>query len=365
MSENIQLIYLHNRKAAGTSFKSLMIDTFGTNNVYWKHSDLNKSDIISIENALIVGGHFNIENYFSNSDDSKEKYFISCVRNPIDRVKSLFNHHRTKDNWHDVVNGFDKNSLSNTLKNCKKFIDLIENEQCFMLSGKRDFNSVIEKLEEEKFIIGFQEKLDTFVNTFSKTFNIDSDVLPESNKAVGNSLEGTDLNNTELVTLISYLNEDLKLYEFIKQNIVYTNINDIVDLSSYVLEQEITSKSRSNVIIKSEIKKIDVKIGENISIPLEIINNNKFNIETNLKTRIFSSYHIYDMNNNLILWDGIRTNLPDVLLSNQQVNTKVKILPFNEKGKYIVKIGLLHETISWFESDNINHEISVEIDIKE
>jgi hypothetical protein len=361
----MKLVFLHNRKTAGTSFRVLIGDLIGTKHVYWKHSQLLESDRENVESSLVVGGHFDIENVRDYLPTKERALYLTCVREPISRVISLFNHHRTKDNWTGKKEGFDDISLSNTFHNCKYFRELIKNEQCFVISGKRDYKSVTEILLDEEFIIGTSENSDLFMEHVSKMLALGNVKLPNSNRAVGNIESGTEVNEELRIELESFLSEDFKLYEFVSsKKLVSTFKCEYPFLAPYKVQNSvISSTTRSKVEIFTAVLGLEVKLDTDFFVPIKVYNSNDIELPTYEENRIFASYHVFDSSYNLLSWDGVRSDLPSILKSKQHMNINVKIAAFSEPGEYLLKLGLLHETVSWFESDNPKHEIVVKVKV--
>jgi len=227
----MKLVFLHIRKSAGSSMRRAFENIFGANHVHWNHIKLKRSDFNS--NKTVLGGHLNYRDIDNISPESV--LYVSCVRHPITRVISLFHYHRTKDVWSADI-GFDGNSLYNTIVNCKQFRDLINNNQCFTLSGKRTFSGVLEAIHRDNFIIGTQENIDQFITKLSSKLCLDLDV-PKDNVAKGNVKQGAEITD-ELFELVYSLNsEDFILYEFIKSKGVLETANKEIDIKKLHVSQ--------------------------------------------------------------------------------------------------------------------------------
>lgn len=124
-----KIVYLHIRKCAGSSFRSLAQKNYGNEGVCWDHRP-NKKVSNYLDSDILLGGHFSYID-IAREYDNENVLFISSIRHPLDRIISLFNYHVFSDSWVGKFEGFDENSLSSTLNNCKEFSSLVYNNQCY------------------------------------------------------------------------------------------------------------------------------------------------------------------------------------------------------------------------------------------
>ena len=234
-----------------------------------------------------------------------------------------------------------------------------------MLSGQRNFNAAQKAIQSHNFIIGLSEKSKLFTAKISELLQLDDINLPNANRAVGDVELGTAISKTLYKELEFLLKDDMKLYDFIDSHSVYTSLTNSIPFaeleSNESLKNTVSSLTRSRVSISTDYKNVTVADVKEIFVPIQIKNQNDFDLFTNDKCRIFSSYHIFNMDGKLVHWDGVRSNLPVTLVAGKTVNNLVKVAMPTSLKVFKLRIGLLHETVSWFESDNPLHEIEIVI----
>lgn len=230
-----KLIYLHIEKSAGTSQRNLFKELIGQENIFWHSKDNTMSKYLGKRNVnqFLVGGHKYFDFY---QRYKKELVFTAVVRDPIDRVISLFNY----DKLHNIKalskHGFDPDSLKNTLKNSKVYREKINNTQCKYLSGSKKFLDVLQALDSSSFLVSDYNKLEVFNNFLSSKLNLNFKKTPHINKGQDNysmSL-GIDQETIELIELLT--EEDRKLYEHVVKHTIINTVkaNDWVDLKDEI-----------------------------------------------------------------------------------------------------------------------------------
>gem|GEM_PF-3849181 len=60
------------------------------------------------------------------------------------------------------------------------------------------------------------------------------------------------------------------------------------------------------------------------------------------------SYHWYDQSGNCVIWDGVRTELPQSIPPGGEVVVPVKVVAPSQPGTYTLKIDAVQEGIAWF-----------------
>lgn len=136
--ENSILVFLHITKTGGVSFDRVLKDAFG--NKYFRESQTKGTYLKDLKgkqkkNIKAISGHFK---YGAHSGFPSMPLYITCLRDPVDRIESLFNHISRKKN-HPL------NDKALELGLDKFCIDLAEGKlsahysQCEIISGKNDF----------------------------------------------------------------------------------------------------------------------------------------------------------------------------------------------------------------------------------
>ena len=65
------------------------------------------------------------------------------------------------------------------------------------------------------------------------------------------------------------------------------------------------------------------------------------------------SYHILNKNGEIILFDGTRSSLPDIIWPEESLSIPLTIVAPQSSGHYTVRIGLVQEGVGWFDDHNV------------
>src|SRR5690554_951697 len=65
------------------------------------------------------------------------------------------------------------------------------------------------------------------------------------------------------------------------------------------------------------------------------------------------SYHWYDLDKNVLVFEGRRTPLPNIIAPGQQqmINLHIDALP--QSGRYILQVTMVQEGVAWFEQQYV------------
>ena len=65
------------------------------------------------------------------------------------------------------------------------------------------------------------------------------------------------------------------------------------------------------------------------------------------------SYHWYDLDKNVLVFEGRRTPLPNIVAPGQQqmINLHIDALP--QSGRYILQVTMVQEGVAWFEQQYV------------
>ena len=66
------------------------------------------------------------------------------------------------------------------------------------------------------------------------------------------------------------------------------------------------------------------------------------------KDNIFASYHLYDSHNNLILFDGLRSELSEDIYPGETKTIPLQIETPGQPGEYILEVDFVQEQVQWF-----------------
>jgi hypothetical protein len=95
----------------------------------------------------------------------------------------------------------------------------------------------------------------------------------------------------------------------------------------------------------------NLKMGETVILPVVIKNTGTENWLPPIDRPINFGYHWLDeTGQNPVVFDGIRTGLPQGLQAGAQIELQAKIQAPDTPGKYILRLTLVQETVAWFEN---------------
>ncbi len=121
----------------------------------------------------------------------------------------------------------------------------------------------------------------------------------------------------------------------------------------------------TEIQLDSEVDCIEISAGDVATIPLIIQNAGAMPLYATGKYATLISYHIMDTSGNMLLYDGIRTNLKETLDAGVSQNVQVEISDnlFNTPGNYIISFDLVIEGMAWY-SENGLETLNIPIKVK-
>ena len=93
--------------------------------------------------------------------------------------------------------------------------------------------------------------------------------------------------------------------------------------------------------------------GRPVQINVVIENRSSFDWLTGAEQPVFASYHWLDSVGNVMVYDGIRTNLPALIQPFGRAQVAVSIVPPSTAGNYLLEVSLVHEGVAWMEDDGL------------
>lgn len=206
-----RIVYIHIEKSAGTSFRGFVRKKVLDNDfLFWWNSETKNKRIDSeeVRRAYILGGHRNVSFY-----KDIDALYLGVVREPKERVVSLFNYHSTKDVMQ--ADGFDVNSLEKTLRGCEVFRNRITGGQCRYLGGKPFFDSVLNMINSRPFMVGSLDYIEKFNESFFGSLDVAVEDFLRANVGRPGYKDNLSLSEDVHAILDDLLEEDYKLYDFI------------------------------------------------------------------------------------------------------------------------------------------------------
>lgn len=241
-------VFLHIEKSAGTSFRNFAKSrTNQEGAIFWWNKETNhlKIDSPEVKKSHIIGGHKRIDFY-----KGMNALYLAVVREPVDRVVSLFNYHATKHVM--SADGFNPDSLEDTLKNCEFFRRKIQGAQCRYLGGEASFESALTSLQARPFIVGSFDHIDNFNKRFFGAFGLATESFGNANVGRAGYKDQIILTEHGKSILNDLLVEDYKLYDFINSQSEGVFENQLNKVDWFSLRQAFFSEK---VITPTDISK--------------------------------------------------------------------------------------------------------------
>ncbi|MBC2581570.1 acyltransferase [Clostridium sp. DJ247] len=154
-----------------------------------------------------------------------------------------------------------------------------------------------------------------------------------------------------------YKNDDTKLF--------YINVpKDVLSYDRMEYRPILNGGFKVQLDVLDNIK--NMKKNTNKNIKIKSVNNSKVTWVNNGinsgKHTISLSYHWLNTNGEMVIHDGVRTNLPMIIKPSSPILTEMQIAAPEVIGKYILEIDLVQEEVTWFK-DKGNKTIRIPVEI--
>lgn len=212
-----KVVFFHAQRTAGTTLKRLFETEYGKGNcLFYRNSDDYKSwedidkDIFS--KYSVYAGHANYS--YKESDDDRDFFYMSIIRNPYERAISIYNYLRSRDSGKISELAKNNDMFSFFKKAYIEFPDYISNTQTLRVSGCKDFLLAKEIVDKEYSMLAPFDRLDDVVGVLAKCLSW--------KKVTGLEIKPSTIDfefyeNEELKRYIYDINrEDFMLYEYSK-----------------------------------------------------------------------------------------------------------------------------------------------------
>jgi 3D (Asp-Asp-Asp) domain-containing protein len=93
--------------------------------------------------------------------------------------------------------------------------------------------------------------------------------------------------------------------------------------------------------------------GDSLNILVNIRNLSTTTWPAHIRKAVKCSYHIYDCNGKILLWDGARSNLPYDMSPNSEIALPLTIEAPSEPGQYRIAIDLVQEQVTSFSNKDV------------
>jgi len=339
-----KLIFLHIEKSAGSSQRDWFYKTLGSPNVFWygidsKNRSFNEKEVAD---TPFVGGHRKFNFY-----DRPDYGYIAILRNPIDRVISLYNFfiHHHGEIW--KRKGLDASSFERTIFECEDFCKIIDNAQCEYISGQKDFKKTLTHIKKNKYCVTTMENMFDFNMFLSRKLEVNGTNLGRFNIGATGYRNSIDLGPRALKKLQEYTAEDQRLYNYLN-NYKYSRISTLTEKDWGSIRHEF-ARSRPKKIFSLGLR--DLQVSEKKASCLVFVKNISGEIQTT-DSKLLLGAKFYDADDNVLfearstLNESIRVNEESayILERDDQLCSRIRK----------VEIGVVNiETRKWID-DQVN-----------
>ncbi len=174
----------------------------------------------------------------------------------------------------------------------------------------------------------------------------------------GNEIENNDISQIDFERI--YNDGDLFIFE--NTSSLITEPHEII-LSSFLeylnmYEAEL-SKENCDIEILNIPERIKISPGAVGNLDLKVKNNTNFSLP-NTGTKPFRlSYHIKDKDGEMLQWEGIRTNLDNKLMPDQEQILEFTFEAPKQSGEYFLSITAVQEHVAWLDGISRVYPIDV------
>lgn len=113
--------------------------------------------------------------------------------------------------------------------------------------------------------------------------------------------------------------------------------------------QQKLDKDSIDVVLECEVKLTEIGVGNQVEIPITIKNLGSTILKSQQPYPVYLAYHILDKSGTVVLFDGKRTILSEVIMPDECVVEKLSVTTENiDVGEYFLIVDLVQEGVFWF-----------------
>jgi len=230
----MQIFFTHIPKAAGTTFRNILINNYGHHHCDWyteaKSKNIASPMLFPFSSAKEMGALCSISGHWLRyTDEMKVAFpdakFITFIRDPVDRLISLYKHIvRTWDpdlKFEDWIGDGSRPEISDF--------------QTRFIAGSCDVDLAMEILDKQYFFVGKSELFDESMCILNKMMGNNVETHYKSMR-VSNQKNISIKNQPQYKSIIDNIYEnnksDLILNDFVKNNLLIKYKNEYGDISS-------------------------------------------------------------------------------------------------------------------------------------
>lgn len=226
------IVYVHIPKTAGTSLRIMLEDYAGAEGLFSAYPEAGPphravTDWSSLsreerEKVRVVTGHYHF-GAFDRYIDAGHKYFLTFLREPVDRIISLYKHlmaahEKYKENPESLMKFCFEQPL-------QEIAEQIDNHQTRMIAGVPAKRQVTEKdmyeaqriIESSFFFVGTTENFEEDTKRLAQCINAEKFYTKKENESLDR--RSREYYSKSEISLVEHANRyDVELYRYVSQN---------------------------------------------------------------------------------------------------------------------------------------------------
>jgi hypothetical protein len=212
------LIFVHIPKCGGTTLHSLLNTALNGN--YYHFYPENKLPL-NIQSLSGGGGHQPFGSTPLHTQDEKDVFYITLMREPLSRLLSLYKH-IIRNRHHNLHPMASKYRFPRDFFKCahESGVEQVSNHQVKMICGRNCsplFNNALVRIEESFKIVGCLENYEVFIRDLNSYLG--SNITEPKKLNQSPASQSLSFGSAAIDYLTNINSEDIKLYDFLFKNI--------------------------------------------------------------------------------------------------------------------------------------------------
>lgn len=368
-------VFCHIEKSAGTSFRTLLWKNYGRQNCFWYGIDQAFGEKLKpgeLGGYRVVGGHFNLSAFDHAPYPMLQ---VAVVRDPVDRVASLFRYHARSGNeasrkqWRDW--GLRPESLLQTIEDCPQFREAIDNTQCRRVCGKPESRVALERAASFPFVLATHENIDLLVEELGSALNWPFTEMTRENVAEAGYRDEILGEPGAREAAESLCVEDRKLYNAAQAMPIAGRMDRFETLHAALRP---AGSKRKSYFSPSDLGLVRVEPsdpvlratpGGTLECVVTIRNGSRRLLRRGGVFRVMLGARWGDASGEVIEAEGGRVALPENILPGESAAAPVRVRVPNSAspGEYRLELSLVQRSVCWLNQINADHVGRIDVSI--
>ncbi len=101
--------------------------------------------------------------------------------------------------------------------------------------------------------------------------------------------------------------------------------------------------------VSSPVERLRMRVNAVTNLPVNLVNLSEVPLSPYSSLPLFFGYHWRKHSGELVVWDGIRTQLPLVMHKGDEAEVLVMVQAPAEPGVYLLEISMVREGVTWYD----------------